>query len=186
MAAGATGDLSGMTAAPREATPLRNCILGATAARAMSGGTILQKAMDPSQLVNFHSAPGPKHSAHGHHARILVRLAAISSSTGARGRQRDRDRARRPQFAKELQPVPFFGAGEAVVVRASSPRSAVASGDPGPDARGGILLAWIGYRLLAGNESGREHDVAPSKSFWGAMQTSSSRRGDGPGQRARR
>ena len=42
---------------------------------------------------------------------------------------------------------------------------------PGLMLAGGILLAWIGYRLLAGNENGREHDVAPAKSFWGAMHT---------------
>ena len=35
---------------------------------------------------------------------------------------------------------------------------------------GGLLLAWIAYRLLAGDEGGRG-DVAPAKSFWAAMRT---------------
>jgi len=42
---------------------------------------------------------------------------------------------------------------------------------PGLMLAGGILLAWIGYKLLAGSESGREHDVAPARSFWAAMRT---------------
>src|SRR5512145_547959 len=42
---------------------------------------------------------------------------------------------------------------------------------PGLMLAGGILLAWIGYKLLAGDENGREHDVAPAKNFWGAMRT---------------
>jgi YjbE family integral membrane protein len=42
---------------------------------------------------------------------------------------------------------------------------------PGLMLAGGILLAWIGYKLLAGNESGREHEVAPAKNFWSAMRT---------------
>src|SRR6185295_18513459 len=42
---------------------------------------------------------------------------------------------------------------------------------PGLMLAGGILLAWIGYKLLAGNENGREHQVTPVKNFWGAMRT---------------
>src|SRR5512145_2466342 len=42
---------------------------------------------------------------------------------------------------------------------------------PGLMLAGGILLAWIAYRLLAGDENGREHDVAPARSFWAAMRT---------------
>ena len=42
---------------------------------------------------------------------------------------------------------------------------------PGLMLAGGLLLAWIAYRLLAGDEGGREHDVAPAKSFWAAMRT---------------
>ena len=42
---------------------------------------------------------------------------------------------------------------------------------PGLMAAGGALLAWIGYRLLAGDDGGREHDLAPAMSFWAAMRT---------------
>ena len=42
---------------------------------------------------------------------------------------------------------------------------------PGLMLAGGVLLAWIAYRLLAGDENGREHDVAPAMSFWAAMRT---------------
>jgi YjbE family integral membrane protein len=42
---------------------------------------------------------------------------------------------------------------------------------PGLMAAGGVLLAWIAYRLLAGDDGGRDHDVAPATSFWAAMRT---------------
>lgn len=42
---------------------------------------------------------------------------------------------------------------------------------PGLMLAGGILLAWIAYRLLAGDENGRDHHVAPARSFWSAMRT---------------
>jgi YjbE family integral membrane protein len=42
---------------------------------------------------------------------------------------------------------------------------------PGLMAAGGALLVWIAYRLLAGDDGGREHDVAPATSFWAAMRT---------------
>ena len=42
---------------------------------------------------------------------------------------------------------------------------------PGLMLAGGILLAWIAYRLLAGDENGREHDVTPARGFWAAMRT---------------
>jgi YjbE family integral membrane protein len=42
---------------------------------------------------------------------------------------------------------------------------------PGLMLAGGLLLAWIAYRLLAGDDNGRDHDVAPAISFWGAMRT---------------
>jgi YjbE family integral membrane protein len=42
---------------------------------------------------------------------------------------------------------------------------------PGLMLAGGVLLAWIAYRLLAGDENGRAHDVAPAASFWAAMRT---------------
>jgi YjbE family integral membrane protein len=42
---------------------------------------------------------------------------------------------------------------------------------PGLMAAGGALLAWIAYRLLSGDDGGRDHDVAPAVSFWAAMRT---------------
>jgi len=42
---------------------------------------------------------------------------------------------------------------------------------PGLMLAGGILLAWIAYRLLAGGENGCDHDVPPASSFWAAMRT---------------
>jgi len=42
---------------------------------------------------------------------------------------------------------------------------------PGLMLAGGILLAWIAYRLLAGDERGPEQDIAPAHSFWAAMRT---------------
>jgi len=36
---------------------------------------------------------------------------------------------------------------------------------------GGALLLWIAYRLLTGDDDGREHDVAPVAGFWAAMRT---------------
>jgi YjbE family integral membrane protein len=66
----------------------------------------------------------------------------------------------------------IWGTGGAVVVRASLTVAVLWLLEiPGLMLAGGILLAWIGYRLLAGNESGSEHDVPPAKSFWGAMRT---------------
>ena len=42
---------------------------------------------------------------------------------------------------------------------------------PGLMGAGGVLLGWIAYRLLAGDDNGKEHDVAAATSFWGAMRT---------------
>jgi YjbE family integral membrane protein len=42
---------------------------------------------------------------------------------------------------------------------------------PGLMLAGGLLLTWIAYRLLAGDDNGRDHDVAPARSFWAAMRT---------------
>lgn len=42
---------------------------------------------------------------------------------------------------------------------------------PGLMLAGGALLAWIAYRLLTGDDGGREHDVAPAAGFWAAMRT---------------
>ncbi len=42
---------------------------------------------------------------------------------------------------------------------------------PGLMFAGGALLVWIAYRLLTGDDGGREHDVAPAAGFWPAMRT---------------
>jgi YjbE family integral membrane protein len=42
---------------------------------------------------------------------------------------------------------------------------------PGLMLAGGALLMWIAYRLLTGDDGGREHDLAPAMSFWAAMRT---------------
>jgi YjbE family integral membrane protein len=42
---------------------------------------------------------------------------------------------------------------------------------PGLSLAGGALLAWIAYRLLAGDDNGRSHDPAPASGFWAAMRT---------------
>jgi YjbE family integral membrane protein len=42
---------------------------------------------------------------------------------------------------------------------------------PGLMLAGGVLLVWIAYRLLAGDDAGRDHDVPPAMSFWAAMRT---------------
>ncbi|HEX9183646.1 MAG TPA: TerC family protein [Burkholderiales bacterium] len=42
---------------------------------------------------------------------------------------------------------------------------------PGLMLLGGLALVWIAYRLLTGDDGGREHDVAPAASFWAAMRT---------------
>jgi YjbE family integral membrane protein len=41
---------------------------------------------------------------------------------------------------------------------------------PGLMLAGGVLLVWIAYRLLAGDDADK-HDVAPAKGFWAAMRT---------------
>src|SRR5688500_14684736 len=41
---------------------------------------------------------------------------------------------------------------------------------PGLMGVGGVLLAWIAYRLLAGDDNGKDHSVAPAFGFWGAMR----------------
>jgi YjbE family integral membrane protein len=42
---------------------------------------------------------------------------------------------------------------------------------PGLMGAGGVLLAWIAYRLLAGDDGGKDHEVASATGFWGAMRT---------------
>ena len=42
---------------------------------------------------------------------------------------------------------------------------------PGLMLAGGVLLAWIGYRLQVDDDAGHGQDVAPAASFWSAMRT---------------
>jgi len=42
---------------------------------------------------------------------------------------------------------------------------------PGLMLAGGVLLVWIAYRLLAGDDGGHERDMAPAMGFWAAMRT---------------
>jgi YjbE family integral membrane protein len=42
---------------------------------------------------------------------------------------------------------------------------------PGLMGAGGVLLAWIAYRLLAGDDGGKDHEVAAATGFWAAMRT---------------
>jgi len=66
----------------------------------------------------------------------------------------------------------FWGTVGAVVVRASLTVAVLwLLQVPGLMAAGGALLAWIAYRLLTGDDGGREHDLAPAMSFWAAMRT---------------
>jgi YjbE family integral membrane protein len=74
---------------------------------------------------------------------------------------------------KELQRrAILWGTAGAVVVRASLTVAVLwLLNIPGLMLAGGILLVWIAYRLLAGDEGGAEHDVPPAKNFWAAMRT---------------
>jgi YjbE family integral membrane protein len=42
---------------------------------------------------------------------------------------------------------------------------------PGLMLAGGALLVWIAWRLLAGDEASRQHELAPAMTFWSAMRT---------------
>jgi YjbE family integral membrane protein len=42
---------------------------------------------------------------------------------------------------------------------------------PGLMLAGGVLLAWIGYRLLVDDDAGPHQEAAPSGGFWAAMRT---------------
>ena len=66
-----------------------------------------------------------------------------------------------------------WGSLGAVVVRASITVAVLwLLGVPGLMLAGGLMLVWIAYKLLAGNDNGgAEHEVAPAKGFWGAMRT---------------
>jgi YjbE family integral membrane protein len=74
---------------------------------------------------------------------------------------------------KELQRrAVLWGTVGAVVVRASLTVAVLWLLEiPGLMLAGGLLLVWIGYRLLAGDENGRDHDLSPAMNFWGAMRT---------------
>ena len=42
---------------------------------------------------------------------------------------------------------------------------------PGLMLAGGLMLVWIAYKLIAGNDNGGGHEVAPARGFWAAMRT---------------
>jgi YjbE family integral membrane protein len=66
----------------------------------------------------------------------------------------------------------IWGTVGAVVVRASLTVAVLWLLEvPGLMGAGGVLLAWIAYRLLAGDDNGKDHDVAAATGFWGAMRT---------------
>jgi len=66
----------------------------------------------------------------------------------------------------------IWGTAGAVIVRASLTVAVLWLLEiPGLMLAGGALLVWIAYRLLTGDDGGREHDVAPAASFWAAMRT---------------
>jgi YjbE family integral membrane protein len=65
-----------------------------------------------------------------------------------------------------------WGTVGALVVRAALTSAVVwLLGLPGLAFAGGILLAWIAYRLLTGDEGAGRGEVAPARSFWSAMRT---------------
>jgi YjbE family integral membrane protein len=42
---------------------------------------------------------------------------------------------------------------------------------PGLSLAGGAALAWIAYRLLAGDDNGERREIRPASGFWAAMRT---------------
>jgi YjbE family integral membrane protein len=42
---------------------------------------------------------------------------------------------------------------------------------PGLMGAGGVLLAWIAFRLLAADDGGKDHEVVAATGFWSAMRT---------------
>ena len=65
----------------------------------------------------------------------------------------------------------IWGAVGAVIVRASLTVAVLwLLQVPGLMLAGGVLLVWIAYRLVSGDERDK-HDVAPAKSFFAAMRT---------------
>src|SRR5262245_40971602 len=64
----------------------------------------------------------------------------------------------------------IWGTAGAVIVRASLTVAVLwLLQIPGLMAAGGALLTWIAYRLLTGDDGGREHNMAPAMGFWAAM-----------------
>ena len=39
---------------------------------------------------------------------------------------------------------------------------------PGLMLAGGVLLVWIGFRLLVGDDAGHDREIAPAAGFWAA------------------
>lgn len=66
----------------------------------------------------------------------------------------------------------IWGTAGAVVVRASLTVAVLWLLEvPGLMGAGGVLLGWIAYRLLAGDDGGKDHEVAAATGFWSAMRT---------------
>ena len=66
----------------------------------------------------------------------------------------------------------FWGTAGAVIVRSVLTVAVLwLLQVPGLMLAGGILLVWIAYRLLAGDDAKGGHDIAPAKGFWAAMRT---------------
>jgi YjbE family integral membrane protein len=65
-----------------------------------------------------------------------------------------------------------WGTVGAVVVRASLTVGVLWLLEvPGLMGAGGVLLVWIAYRLLAGDDGGKDHEFAAASGFWSAMRT---------------
>ena len=65
-----------------------------------------------------------------------------------------------------------WGTVGAVVVRASLTVAVLWLLEvPGLMGAGGVLLVWIAYRLLAGDDGGKDHEVSAASGFWSAMRT---------------
>jgi YjbE family integral membrane protein len=65
-----------------------------------------------------------------------------------------------------------WGTAGAVAVRAGLTSAVLwLLGIPGLTFAGGVLLAWIAYRLLTGDQSAGGREVAPATGFWSAMGT---------------
>jgi len=65
-----------------------------------------------------------------------------------------------------------WGTVGAVVVRASLTVAVLWLLEvPGLMGAGGVLLVWIAYRLLAGDDGGKDHEVTAASGFWSAMRT---------------